>query len=480
MKTAIYIRVSTEEQAQEGYSISAQRQRLKAYCIAQDWNVVGFYVDEGISAKDMNRPQLQKLIKEVEAGDIDCVLVYRLDRLTRSVLDLYKLLQLFEKHGCKFKSATEVYDTTTAMGRLFITLVAALAQWERENTAERVRFGMAEKARQGKWTSSIPPFGYNRDGDNLTINDQESEVVNRIFNYYLDGYGMGKIAILLNQNGSSTKSGHDWHTNTIKYILTNPIYKGTMRWNYSKNKEQYFEVANAAPALIDQKTFDEVEKIINLRTNKHPRAATSEFIFSGVAKCARCGSPLAGKYGYSKRGEIIHRPRAYYCTSQKRGLCDLPNISERFIEHHFMNAVKMWDIKEPELSIQPAEDKFAVKRTVIQNDLSEIEKRRKKWQYAWASEIISDEDFSQRMTEEQEKEKNLKEQLKHIPDKDQEEIPKHELAAILADLRLNWDYLSALEKKNFLGMFVKSIKVDKKDGPRGKLENVKITELNFY
>ncbi|WP_429999877.1 recombinase family protein [Metabacillus fastidiosus] len=150
MRTALYIRVSTEEQAKEGYSIRAQTERLKAYCVSQEWEVVDFYIDDGISAKDMNRPNLKRMIKHIEQGLIDCVLVYKLDRLTRSILDLYKLLEIFDKHNCKFKSSTEVYDTTSAIGRMFITLVAALAQFERENLSERVRMGMEQKAREGK------------------------------------------------------------------------------------------------------------------------------------------------------------------------------------------------------------------------------------------------------------------------------------------------------------------------------------------
>lgn len=122
----IYVRVSTDEQAKEGYSISAQKEKLKAYCVSQGWASFKFYVDEGKSAKDTHRPSLELLLRHIEQGIIDTVLVYRLDRLTRSVRDLYTLLDYFDKYNAVFRSATEVYDTGSATGRLFITLVAAI------------------------------------------------------------------------------------------------------------------------------------------------------------------------------------------------------------------------------------------------------------------------------------------------------------------------------------------------------------------
>ena len=159
MKTAIYVRVSTEEQAKEGYSISAQQQRLKDYVKSQDWNIYKIYIDEGFSAKNLDRPKMQELIKDCKKGLFDVILVYRLDRLVRSVSNLHELLQLFDKYNVKFKSATEMFDTTSAMGRFFITLVGAMSQWERENLAERVHMGMKRMVEEGKRAGGSAPCG---------------------------------------------------------------------------------------------------------------------------------------------------------------------------------------------------------------------------------------------------------------------------------------------------------------------------------
>src|SRR5690606_20802886 len=145
MTVGIYIRVSTREQVLEGYSIDAQKENLTNYCKSQGWKDYQFYVDEGISAKDTKRPQLQKLLADIEDGQIKMILVYRLDRFTRSVTDLYQMLDMIDKHGCSFKSATEIYDTSSAMGRMFIGLVALLAQWERENMGERIEVALVER-----------------------------------------------------------------------------------------------------------------------------------------------------------------------------------------------------------------------------------------------------------------------------------------------------------------------------------------------
>lgn len=465
MRTAIYIRVSTEEQATEGYSISAQNQRLKAYCIAQDWDVAGFYVDEGISAKNMKRPKLQEMIQDIKDGKIDCVLVYRLDRLTRSVLDLYQLLALFDEHNCKFKSATEVYDTTTAMGRLFITIVGALAQWERENMGERIRMGFQEKVRQGKYAQNFSPYGYDLDLETgtLTINEDEGEIVRLMNELYLKGLGANRICRYLNDKGITTKGGNMWNDKPVMEILKNPLYMGTIRWN--KDFDTPLMVKNSVPPIIDAATFESVQKTIEKRRSQSPKQISSDYIFSGAIKCPNCESSMVGYPVYYKnpKGETTIY-KNYRCLRKKTGQCfGSKSISEKALEREFIAYMNDFDFKKeiPQVAeptiYQDGED---VDRDHLNKELEQIEKRKKKWQYAWANDIISDDEFNNRMNEERTLETDINAKLDSVTIPTATKVNYEEMQTLLKEIEGNWNALDRIEKKNFIQSLVKTITVD--------------------
>lgn len=481
-KVAVYVRVSTEEQALEGYSIAAQKQRLTMYCESQDWDISGFYVDEGISAKDMNRPELQRMLRHVEEGIIDCILVYRLDRLTRSVLDLYKILEVLDKNNCKFKSATEVYDTTSAIGRLFITLVAALAQWERENMGERIRMGQQEKVRQGRYTSNRRPYGYDLEPTSgvLTIREEEAQVVRQIFELYNKGYSAPKLAKLL--NSQQTPGRNVWNEKAVMYTLTNPLYIGTLRWN--KDSEQYFEVADAVPAIIDEKLFHDTQRVIESRKNMHPRQIAFDYIFSGALKCSKCGGVMVGHYTtYKKRSGETRKYKQYKCKSSKIGMCEGFHASERALEIAFLeylNNLQLPVIEESAAAIQQetdtAQNDVQNEIAKIQTELAEIERRRKKWQYAWVNDMLSDEDFSQRMKEENEKERMLRDRLLDLNPVEGGSLDAEVMLEMLQDLRRNWERMTDYEKKSLVQIILKKLVVIRSED---KPKDVHIKEMEF-
>jgi site-specific DNA recombinase len=482
MKVAAYIRVSTHMQVEEGYSLSAQRERLKAFAFSQGWEIVQFYVDEGLSAKDMERPELQRMLKAVEEEIFDIVLVYKLDRLTRSVIDLDKLLKIFSKHDVMFKSSTEVYDTTTATGRLFIRLVASMAQWERENLGERVRFGMQEKARTGKWAVSTPPLGYDTVDSELKVNPMEAAIIKEIYTQYVSGMGMQKIANDLNSRNIRTKKGGSWSRSSIQYILSNPIYHGTTRYNYRVNTDQYFEVEGDFQSIITEEEFHLARRMMDSRSSSHPRQATSRYIFSKVLKCARCGKSLVGKSSHLKNGEKTYYSYRYYCPNQQRGICNLPSINQKLVEQKFIQLLEGWNLSQEANELFQQEtaatkEDHAGSIHEIAQELKEVEKRRSKWQYAWVNEMITDVDFQKRMNEENEKEKMLQKELNELTPK---EAPSQDsnFMEYWAQLKEHWSTMEIEQKKQFILIAVRSITIDKISDKKTP-DSIEMKEVSF-
>lgn len=255
-RAAIYIRVSTLDQAIGGYSLSAQRSILEEYCCNRGLSVIRIYADEGISAKDIaHRPAMCELLESVETGSVDFVVVWSLSRLTRSVSDLYTTLDLFQRSNCGLLSYTEAFDTETPTGRAMIGLLGVFAQMEREITAERVKAAMSERASQGKRTTN-EVLGYDLDGaDTLKINGAEAERVRYIFDRYLEYKNFSAVAELCDLRGYKGKRGGTLKAQHIKIILTRPIYIGF-------NTYLGCLYHGAHPAIIERKIFDKVQRMI--------------------------------------------------------------------------------------------------------------------------------------------------------------------------------------------------------------------------
>lgn len=258
--TGIYVRVSTDEQALNGYSIRAQKEKLISFCIAKDWNNYKIYSDEGISGKSIEiRPGLLSLIDDIKSKKISNVVVYKIDRLTRSTHDLIELIDLFNNYNCSFNSLCESIDTKSSTGRLFIKIIGIFAEFERENIAERVRFGLERKVREGFTIASKNiSYGYNKkNGEKIQfVVEKEASIVRKIYEMFLNDYNYSDIARYLNDNNILTKNGHSWSYKTIKLVLTNPNYVGRVR--YGINKINYFEVDGNHKPIISSNDFNKV------------------------------------------------------------------------------------------------------------------------------------------------------------------------------------------------------------------------------
>jgi site-specific DNA recombinase len=218
---AVYARCSTEDQTRHGVTLPAQVERLEAYCAAmRPGEEVRVIVDEGVSAKSLERPALKALLADVRRGLVRTVVTLKLDRLTRSVRDLADLLDLFEKYGVPLCSLTESLDTSTASGRLMLNLLASVSQWEREAIAERTSFALAHKRRNGSVYGPVP-FGYRRIGAKLAVDDDQQALLARIREMRDAGSSIRKVCAWLNNNGVKTPRGCSrWFPNTLHQVLS--------------------------------------------------------------------------------------------------------------------------------------------------------------------------------------------------------------------------------------------------------------------
>jgi site-specific DNA recombinase len=338
---ALYCRVSTDEQAREGLSLAEQQQRLTAYCQAMGWNEeIKLFIDDGFSAKNLERPKLEKLLDAVRKREVSKVIVTKLDRMSRRLKDLLSLIDIFEEHKVSFTSIGEMFDTYTPSGRLTLHVLGAVAEFERERIRERVVENMHHAAKKGKWLTQHP-YGYRLDGDSLKIYEPEAEVVRTIYTQYLEnGLGFFTIAKKLNSEGIPSRHNKEWSLRAVKLLLQNPVYKGTLVWNRRdstkkgrelKEEDKWIVVDDCFPSIIDKPVWEKVQEKIGSK-KMHPRAKTSPHLLGGLLKCGKCGAGMS--IGWS--GSTNNRYRVYRCSANKnKGTCTSLQYKADEVEHWF-------------------------------------------------------------------------------------------------------------------------------------------------
>jgi site-specific DNA recombinase len=338
---ALYCRVSTDEQAREGLSLAEQEQRLIAYCKAMGWDEeIKLFIDDGYSAKNLERPKLESLLNAVQSREVSRVIVTKLDRMSRKLKDLLALIDTFEENKVSFISIGEMFDTHTPSGRLTLHVLGAVAEFERERIRERVVENMHHAAKKGKWLTQHP-YGYRLDGDTLKVYLPEAEVVKKIYNQYLDkGLGFFTIAKKLNEQGIPSRHNKEWSLRAVKLLLQNPVYKGTLVWNRRdstkkgrdlKEEDEWIVVDDCLPPIIDKIMWENVQEKIGSK-KMHPRAKTSPHLLGGLLKCGKCGAGMS--IGWS--GSANKRYRVYRCSANKnKGTCTSQQYKADEVEHWF-------------------------------------------------------------------------------------------------------------------------------------------------
>lgn len=322
-QVAIYCRVSTEEQATEGYSISAQLQTLRQYAQLYGWEIAGEYADEGISGKNITgRPAIQKLIADVENNKFQAVLVWKISRLSRNMLDTLTLLDLFEANDVKFISYSENFDTGTPIGRLVVQLMASIAEMERNTLSENVKLGMKQRAYEGYWNGGIV-FGYDVVDKALVINEKEAFIVKLAFELYAEGKGLKAVANHLNKAGYRTKRGHHFSVNGVAQILDNIVYNGKISWAKVENWDSKRRKGkNPNPIIVEGKHEaiipDDLWNIVQARRNSRSfkqRQSNEPFLLSSLLRCPTCNQGMVPATTTWKSKDGTKKKYRYYVCS---------------------------------------------------------------------------------------------------------------------------------------------------------------------
>jgi len=488
LQTGIYVRVSTEEQAQEGYSIRAQEEKLRDYARLKEWLVYRIYIDDGISGKNITeRPAINEMMEDIKSGKVENVLVFKLDRLTRSIVDLINLVDLFNKHNCAFNSLTESIDTQSATGRMFIKILGIFAEFERENISERIRLGFERKAKEGySLVTYNPSYGYDREkGQKIqTINEAEAVIVKEIFAMFLDKHmSYYKIAKDLNNRNIPTKTNAVWSGGTVKAILTNCNHKGYVRYAVTDEKRN-FETNGLHEPIISEEMYDEVQELIkNMSVKVYKKHPKEENCFSGIAFCGICGSKMVTHGDYTKDSAGYTAPASYRCLKRFSKKCIASDARHIKVEKAFLeyiNGIKDFDtLDEVQLAIK--QDIKNQNLELLSNLKKQHEKLGRKEKEILEKYVHGNIDFDGYIVVKNSIDKEKREISNLIATTedfiDEEITIKKE--NIIKSLKENWEHLSNAEKRQFIINFVEKIEIVNEREPGKRAGVVKVLNVEF-
>ena len=353
-RVGIYVRVSTEMQSTEGYSIDGQINQIKEYCDFHHFEVKDIYADRGISGKSMNRPELQRMLKDAKEGNIDCVMVYKTNRLARNTSDLLKIVEDLHKQNVEFFSLSERMEVNTSSGKLMLQILASFSEFERNNIVENVFMGQTRRAQEGYYQGNLP-LGYDKIPDSkheLMINQHEANIVKYIFECYAKGHGYRKIANALNHKGYVTKKGKPFSISSITYILANPFYIGKIQFaKYKDWSEKRRKGLNDKPIIAEgkhspiiiQDLWDKVQlrkKQVSQKPQVHGKGTN---LLTGIVHCPQCGAPMAASNTTNTLKDGTKKRIRYYSCSNFRNkgskVCSANSVRADVIEKYVMDQI---------------------------------------------------------------------------------------------------------------------------------------------
>lgn len=427
-KAGLYCRVSTDIQM-EGYSIDAQKDFLKSYCKMHEIDNYEFYIDGGYSGSNINRPDMQRLIEDVEDHKIDIVVVFKLDRLSRSQKDtLYLIEEVFNPNDCGFVSIKENFDTNTPFGKAMVGILSVFAQLERETILERTRIGRKKRAEEGLWygTGNLP-FAYDYDEKKgiLVPNKEKVEIVNKMVELYLQGMPMTQVGALFGLQDQ-----------TVRSIFTSPVGLGKIPY-----KDEIFEGQHEP--IMTQETYDKLQQKMKERavTYKH-----ANYLLAGKIVCGKCGA----KYRYQKAGTSSIRLYCYSQQTSKKNLIKDANCDNR---RYYDYEIEDYVIKDL-ISMSLDESKF--RHNMNMNDINVSQARIDRIAQIdkqvvnlldYISEGIALEETKEKIRKLQEEKEKIQ---KELSDEKAKERKSENLKVVISDLNTAWKTMTFEEQRNIV------------------------------
>lgn len=378
----LYMRVSTEDQAREGFSLSEQKERLEAYCKFKGFVIKDYYTDAGISAKTGNyRPEFERLKEDIKSKKINTIIALKQDRITRSIFDWEELMKFLEENDAYLDCVNDDINTTNANGKMVSRILMSVSQQEIERTSERTKVGLAGAIKQGHIPHQAP-LGYKHENKKLVIDHLTKDVVIRIFELYHKGMSYQKISTLFNKEQVLGKT--NWRDSSIVAILENEIYKGDFVHGKRTKHPTYYE--NVVEPIVSKEMWEECQ--VQKKKNSKSYQRTLTYLFLQKLRCPKCNRILGGKATQKKNGNIYYY---YYCHD-----CKI-NFKESLVEEYFndfVNELVEYDSVVNQFFLPMIKQKFDEPQEELKKDINKQKDKLERIKRAYINGVFSLEEYN--------------------------------------------------------------------------------------
>ena len=456
----IYIRVSTFDQAREGFSLREQEERLKEFCKFKRYNIYKVYQDAGISAKNDKRPAYQEMIEDVKKGNINVIVALKLDRLTRSVYDIEKLMKFVNDYECDIDCMADESNTTTSNGRMVMRIMTSVSQNEIEKCSERTKFGMAGAIKNGHIPNRTG-LGFKRENKKLVPDPLTKDIIVRIFDLYLEGKSHQAIANIYNKEKVLEKT--NWYDSTIQKILSNELYKGDYVNGKRTKHPTYYE--NVIEPIVSKEKWEscQYQKLRNAR--HYERTAT--YLFTNKLKCSKCGNFLGGHATTKTNGKKYYY---YKCNTCKTYFNEID--IEKELKAFMLELAKQDDLINNYYT-PFIKSKLEDKTEDYKKEIKDLDKQLDRIKTAYIKGVVKLEDFDKEI-------KHIEYQKSDLEKRQKGQKQYEDLSFTLNDLLIiqdiqeiefytnpdvlnNWSNKSKEDKQKIIGKYIDNITIEKKN-----------------